>query len=241
MTNPHVSVEGVELKFQVVGPETQFIVFGVSSSNISYCSDPVSIISYHRNYMERRSYGPRSDAQFINFSLHISGVDIKHVEQYEYLGIVVDNKLSFKYHSSKCSRGANSKIYQLRKIRGSITTKCALSIYKTMILPLLEYGGVFLGSCTERERTKLQRLQNQALRTIYKKDNHTNLYSLHDNAKLLPLNLRREIALIKIIYNKVHNSHETQTKKLTTRAHDGPGQPRQHYEQIHLVIVYMYL
>ena len=32
----------------------------------------------------------------------------------------------------------------------------------------------------------------------------------------------REIALIKIIYNKVHNSHETQTKKLTTRAHDGP-------------------
>ena len=100
------------------------------------------------------------------------------------------------YHSSKCSRGANSKIYQLRKIRGSITTKCALSIYKTMILPLLEYGGVFLGSCTERERTKLQRLQNQALRSIYKKDNHTN--------------------------NKVHNSHETQTKKLTTRAHDGP-------------------
>ena len=73
---------------------------------------------------------------------------------------------------------------------------------KTMILPLLEYGGVFLGSCTERERTKLQRLQNQALRTIYKKDNHTNLYSLHDKAKLLPLNLRREIALIKIIYNK---------------------------------------
>ena len=136
--------------------------------------------------------------------------------------IVVDNKLSFKYHSSKCSRGANSKIYQLRKIRGSITTKCALSIYKTMILPLLEYGGVFLGSCTERERTKLQRLQNQALRTIYKKDNHTNLYSLHDKAKLLPLNLRREIALIKIIYNKVHNSHETQTKKMTTRAHDGP-------------------
>ena len=36
------------------------------------------------------------------------------------------------------------------------------------------------------------------------------------------MNLRREIARIKIIYNKVHNSHETQTKKLTTRAHDGP-------------------
>ena len=60
-----------------------------------------------------------------NLSLHVSGVAIKHVEQYEYF--IVDDKLSFKHHNSKCSRRANNKIYQLRKIRGCITTKCALS------------------------------------------------------------------------------------------------------------------
>ena len=80
-----------------------------------------------------------------------------------YLGIIVDDKLSFKHHNSKCSRRASNTIYQLRKIRGCITTRCALSIYKTMVF---EYGGVFLGPCTEAERTKLQRLQNQALRII---------------------------------------------------------------------------
>ena len=30
------------------------------------------------------------------------------------------------------------------------------------ILPLFEYGGLFLSSCTDKEQTKLQRLQNQA-------------------------------------------------------------------------------
>ena len=91
-----------------------------------------------------------------------------------------------------------------------------------MVLPLFEYGGVFLGSYTEAQRTKLHRLPNQALRIIYKQDNHVNLCNLHNNAKLLPLNLRREIALIKIMFSKVHDSHGMQIKKLTTRVHDGP-------------------
>ena len=88
-----------------------------------------------------------------------------------------------------------------------------LSIYKTMVLPLFECGGVFLGSCTEAEQTKLQRLPNQALRIIYQQDNHVNLYNLHNNAKLLPLNIRKEIALIKIMFSKVHDSHGMQIKK----------------------------
>ena len=50
-----------------------------------------------------------------------------------------------------------NKMYQLRKIRGCITTKCALTIYKTMVLPLFEYGGLFLDSCTATEQTKMQR------------------------------------------------------------------------------------
>ena len=92
-------------------------------------------------------------------SLYILGDVIKHVERHEYLGIIIDDKLSFKYHSIKCSSRASNKMYQLREIRGCITTKCALTIYKTMVLPLFEYGGLFLDSCTATEQTKMQRLQ----------------------------------------------------------------------------------
>ena len=79
-----------------------------------------------------------------NLSLYIIGDVIQHVERHEYLGIIIDDKFSFKYHNIKCSSRASNKMYQLRKIRGCITTKCALTIYKTMVLPLFEYGGLFL-------------------------------------------------------------------------------------------------
>ena len=118
--------------------------------------------------------------------------------------------------------GASNKLYQLRKIRGCITTKCALSIYKAMVLPIFEYGGIYLSSCTETEQTKLQRLQNQALRIIYKRDNYSNVYDLHNTARILPLKMRREMALLKIMFNRVHINQGLQVRQLTTRSHDGP-------------------
>ena len=157
-----------------------------------------------------------------NLSLYILGDVIKHVERHEYLGIIIDDKLSFKYHNVKCSSRASNKMYQLRKIRGCITTKCALTIYKTMVLPLFEYGGLFLDSCTAIEQTKMQRLQNQALRITYKQDNYANVYNLHNTATLLPLKLRREIALSKIMFNQVQDNEGLQLRELSTRAHDGP-------------------
>ena len=93
-----------------------------------------------------------------NLSLYIFGDVVEHVEHYEYLGIIVDDKLSFKNYSIKCSNRANNKIYQLKKIRGCITTKCALTIYKSMVLPLVEYGGLFLDTCTDNVQTKIQKI-----------------------------------------------------------------------------------
>ena len=157
-----------------------------------------------------------------NLSLYILGDVIKHVERHEYLGIIIDDKSSFKYHNIKCSSRASIKMYQLRKIRGCITTKCALTIYKTMVLPLFEYGGLFLDSCTATEQTKMQRLQNQALRITYKQDNYANVYNLHNTANLLPLKLRRAIALTKIMFNQVQDNEGLRLRELSTRAHDGP-------------------
>ena len=157
-----------------------------------------------------------------NLSLYIFGDVVEHVEHYEYLGIIVDDKLSFKNYSIKCSNRANNKIYQLKKIRGCITTKCALTIYKSMVLPLVEYGGLFLDTCTDNVQTKIQRLQNRTLRIIYKQDNYVNMYDLHNTANLLPLKLRREIALLKIMFSKIQDRQGLQLRELTTRAHDGP-------------------
>ena len=53
-------------------------------------------------------------------------------------------------------------------------------IYKHMILPILEYGDIFLHSATQKIRKKLQTLQNKALRCALGKDKITGSDLLHE-------------------------------------------------------------
>ena len=61
------------------------------------------------------------------------------VSQYEYLGMLLDNKLGMSQHVDNMYKKINSKLGILCKIRRFITENTAAKIYKTMIGPHLEY------------------------------------------------------------------------------------------------------
>ena len=56
------------------------------------------------------------------------------------------------------------KLYLLKLIRSSITIDAALSICKSMILSLIDYGNIFLTGITQEDKSDLQKLQNRILR-----------------------------------------------------------------------------
>ena len=58
-------------------------------------------------------------------------------------------------------------------------------VYKNMLLPLLEYGDVFLSATWTINRKRLQTLQNKGLRCALNKGLETSTTDLHAEAKLL--------------------------------------------------------
>ena len=54
-----------------------------------------------------------------------------------------------------------------------------------MILPVIEYGDVFLVGATVENRKKLQILQNKGLRCALNRDIETSIDDLHSEAELL--------------------------------------------------------
>ena len=88
-------------------------------------------------------------------------------------------------------------------IRRIITPKCALDIYKQMILPLFDYTGFMLYSLSQSDKNDLQVLQNDALRTCYNihRRDKVSVKNLHTQAKLLSLDQRRQIQLLSLMYN----------------------------------------
>ena len=68
-----------------------------------------------------------------NFSIHVSGSLIERVSEFKYLGVVLDESLSWTAHVKYILGKAGKRVGML--IRTNVTTNTAHLIYKSFILP----------------------------------------------------------------------------------------------------------
>ena len=125
------------------------------------------------------------------FEITIDKVPIPAASTYRYLGVTLDSQINYNKHVKNVISKVSLKIKQLRRMRFFLDTKAALLVYKNMILPLLEYGDIFLEGVSVENRRKLQVLQNKGLRSALQKDRFTSTVDLHAAAKIGKLNDRR--------------------------------------------------
>ena len=76
-------------------------------------------------------------------------------------------------------------------------------VYKNMILPLMEYGDIFMVGASVANRKRLQVLQNKGLRCALGKGKYTNSKELHVEAGFswLQLKYRRDLHMLNYMYD----------------------------------------
>lgn len=97
---------------------------------------------------------------------------LSYVNSYRYLGVDLDSQLSMGLHLQNIINRVKPLLYQLGKLRYFIDEVTALCIYKSFILPLLEIGNYLLLVISNQIKRQ-QKVQNQALRTVYRTDQNT--------------------------------------------------------------------
>ena len=60
----------------------------------------------------------------------------------------MDRNMNMKGQFEYLYKIVNHKLFLLKTIRPCLTTKAALSVAKSMILSLIDYGNIFLTGCT---------------------------------------------------------------------------------------------
>ena len=63
-------------------------------------------------------------------------------------------------------RKVNHRLFNFGKVRKFINRRAAITIYKSTILPILEYADYLVESSRASFGLKLQRLQNRGLRIV---------------------------------------------------------------------------
>ena len=135
------------------------------------------------------------------FDVDYSETPLQQVASYKYLGITLDRQLNYSLHVKSIVASVSAKLKQFQRMRCFLSVKAAIMVYKSMLLPVIEYGDVFLSSASKANRKKLQTLQNKGLRCALNKGLDVSSNDLHSEANLLKLKYRREQHLLNFVYD----------------------------------------
>ena len=109
--------------------------------------------------------------------LRVNQRSLKHKEFVKYLGILIDEKLSWKSHIREVSKKISRSVGILSKIRHYTSQSVLIKLYYAILYPFLIYGLLAWGSTYPTNLKSIITLQKKATRiiTFAKFDAHTSL------------------------------------------------------------------
>ena len=128
--------------------------------------------------------------------INIDGNSIELVTKFNFLGLTLDENLSFDAHLQKISNRISSSLGTLNRLKRILPQDTLLLLYNSLILPHLQYAIL----CWGKRSSRLFILQKKAMRYIvYSKYNaHTD--SVFKKLELLKLDDIYNISLLKFYY-----------------------------------------
>ena len=130
--------------------------------------------------------------------------------------------MTFKLHMESILKILKYKIYVLAKLRPHLMVYASLSIYKTTILPYIDYGDIFYQAANKKMLHNLQDRQDKALKICYKLRGTQDDANMHLSANLAFLDKRRNSHILNFMYKRKENEIYLDKRDLQTRDFQAP-------------------
>ena len=148
-----------------------------------------------------------------NMNIQINKNNIKRVTHIQFLGVIIDNKLSWKYHISYLRAKLNKIIWITSKIARLLNFKALTMIYKSLFLPHINYANIIWGN-TYISNTNCILLQQKKMFIIIcnkKIHDHTNILFKNINTLKFCDLVEKNTSIF--MYNKFYSSSSLFFKK----------------------------
>ena len=114
-------------------------------------------------------------------------IPLENKEYVKYLGILIDQNLSWKNHIDNISTKISRHIGLIARLRHFVPFNTLLTIYRSLILPYQTYGLPVWGQACKTYLNKVLLLQKRALRFMYFANRQAHALPLFKDTKSLPL------------------------------------------------------
>ena len=121
------------------------------------------------------------------YTIKINNHELKQEHTTKYLGITIDDTLTWKPHLHKLKTTLSRGCYALSKLRMYLTQDAMKTVYHSLFHSKMQYGIASWGGCSVTNQLPIFRLQKRALRLVCSQPNHTSSHPLFIETKILKL------------------------------------------------------
>ena len=123
-----------------------------------------------------------------DFALFMGGVSIERTSIYKYLGVLIDDKFTWKHHIEKLCKKISSVAGMIYRIRNCLSRKCLMLIYQGLVSSRLRYGILCWGTAAKTHLNKLNVIHNRVVRNITYNSRRASAGPIYKSLHILPLN-----------------------------------------------------
>jgi len=133
-------------------------------------------------------------------NIFIDSTKVDYVNEFNFLGLVLDQHLNWKPHINMVSKKISKTIGIMNKLKNVFPKQAMYNIYNALVLSYLNYGLIVWGKNSE----KIFKLQKKAIRIINtaKYNAHTSVFFKNDN--ILKLGDMCTLHDLKFCYKFIH-------------------------------------
>ena len=135
-----------------------------------------------------------------NVSINVRGTLINETKETKFLGIFLDNKLSWHAHIKHISSKISKSISILKYLKYIFPTNILKTLYQTLVFPYINYCNIIWGSAYKTTLRPLTLLQKKGIRIINKTSYLEHTEPLFKKTGLLQIDYVYQLNCVKFIY-----------------------------------------
>ena len=136
-------------------------------------------------------------------ALNFGNKSIPRAYETKYIGITIDENLSWKKHVENVLKSLYKYFSLFYKMRQFVNNDLVRTIFYSCVYSRIQYGLEVYGTCNKTLLGKLQIIQNKLLRILGSKDRYYSTRQLHNDYDLLNIVEIRNMMILKFVYKCV--------------------------------------
>ena len=195
-TNIYCESKDFSNLLKIVNKELRSMKRWLDANKLSLNIDKTNYIIFHSS-----SRNVPSDS-----TIKIGKKHIKRVKFVKFLGLLLDEHLSWKYHLSELSKKLARTCGIFFKIRNLLPLDVLLCLYNALFLSFLQYGLIVWGQTFASYIDPIFKLQKKAVRAISFQPRLSPSFPIFKDLKLLKLSEIFELRLLTFVYDSVNKT-----------------------------------